>query len=197
MTYIHSDPYNKSFALENLAEYWSQIMAFALWRDFCANTRNARYVRKCLLKNLLRLLLCCFFLVFSFLSSVSAFSSVSFVSSPSSNSRTTCYKPVPMFDVHYTRKIKIMVDFGIISLILLGFRTLSIVRYSKGYNVLEPGSVSALIWGGGRHLLCWFPWKCYPIERLVLAIRIETNKVVFQPLIWGRKQIQSPKRDEL
>jgi hypothetical protein len=39
---------------------------------------------------------------------------------------------------------------------LLGFWTLSIVRYSKKteeHNVSETGSVSILRWGGRRHLL--------------------------------------------
>jgi hypothetical protein len=43
---------------------------------------------------------------------------------------------------------------------LLGFWTLSNVRYSKKKNtehsVLETGSVFFLRWGG-RHLLCWVP----------------------------------------
>jgi hypothetical protein len=38
---------------------------------------------------------------------------------------------------------------------LLGFWTLSIVRYSKEHNVSETGSFSALRGMGGRDQLCW------------------------------------------
>jgi hypothetical protein len=42
---------------------------------------------------------------------------------------------------------------------LLGFWTLSIVRYSKEHNVSETGSVYVLRSVVGRHLLCWVRYK--------------------------------------
>jgi hypothetical protein len=38
---------------------------------------------------------------------------------------------------------------------LLGFRSLSLARYSREHNVSETGSVAILRSGLGRHLLCW------------------------------------------
>jgi hypothetical protein len=55
------------------------------------------------------------------------------------------------------------------------------------HDVLETGSVSVLSWGGGRHLLCWVPYKELtstptligrdPTECLPPHLRMETEPV--------------------
>jgi hypothetical protein len=55
---------------------------------------------------------------------------------------------------------------------LVGFLTLSIVRFSKEHNVSETGSVSVLRWGVGRHQLCGLL-----VQWLRLALSHGSNRV--------------------
>jgi hypothetical protein len=59
-------------------------------------------------------------------------------------------------------------------------------------NVSETGSVSVLRWGG-RHLLCWVPYK-QVTQWLTLVLSKRSNWIGVVLLTWGRKQIQFPER---
>jgi hypothetical protein len=73
---------------------------------------------------------------------------------------------------------------------LLGFRTLSIIRYStKKKKVPETGSISILRFGG-RHLFSWVLWK----ELSSITLSKGPNWVGVSLHTWGRKEIQFPKR---